>query len=76
MSRRISATPFDQLSAFHWMPFGEQALPVRSEDEAEVKITRRLRSFASAWIASATPELVMSKIDARAALVVPLARDR
>jgi hypothetical protein len=29
---RISATPFDQLSAFHWIPFGEQALPVRSED--------------------------------------------
>jgi hypothetical protein len=30
----MSATPFDQLSAFHWMPFGEQALPVKSEDEA------------------------------------------
>ncbi len=62
MSMRISATPFDQLSAFHWIPFGEQALPVRSEDEADVKMTRRLRSFARAWIASATPELVMSNI--------------
>ena len=44
--RRISATPFDQLSAFHWMPFGEQALPVRSEDEAESKMTSRLRALA------------------------------
>ena len=33
--RRIRATPFDQLSAFHWIPFGEQALPVTSDDEAE-----------------------------------------
>src|SRR5260370_16137410 len=62
MRGRISATLFDQLSTFHWMPFGEQALPVRSEDEAESKMTRRLRAFASSWIASATPELVMSKI--------------
>ena len=23
MRSRISATPFDQLSAFHWTPFGE-----------------------------------------------------
>ena len=62
MRRRISATPFDQLSAFHWMPFGEQALPVRSEDDAELKMTSRLRAFARPWIARATPELVMSKI--------------
>ena len=37
MRGRIKATVFDQLSAFHWMPRGEQALPVRSEDEPEVE---------------------------------------
>ena len=33
----MSATPFDQLSAFHWIPFGEQALPVKSEDGSAIK---------------------------------------
>jgi hypothetical protein len=43
--RRIRATPFDQLSAFHCTPFGEQALPVRSDNEAESKMTIRSRAL-------------------------------
>jgi len=43
--RRIRATPFDQLSAFHCTPSDEQALPVRSEDEAESKMTDPVASL-------------------------------
>ena len=76
MRRRISATPLDQLSAFHWMPFGEQALPVRSDEEAESKMTSRLRAFAE--ILDRQRDARIGDVENRphSALVVPLARNR
>ena len=47
IKRRISETPFDQLSAFHCMPLGEQALPVKSDEDAVSKITSLWCDFAS-----------------------------
>src|ERR1700721_3073958 len=44
------------LSKVHWVPNGEQALPVRSELPAAENITIRLRCRATSCTASATEE--------------------
>ena len=57
------------------MPFGEQSLAVRSEDEAESKMTRRLRSFAR--VLDRERDARIGDVEDRpdAPLVVPLPRD-
>ena len=75
MRRRISATPFDQLSAFHWMPFGEQALPVRSEDDAEVEDDQPVARLRQALDRQRHAGIGDVEDRARAALVVPLPGD-
>ena len=73
--RRISATPFDQLSAFHWIPLGEQALPVRSEDEAEVEDDEPIALLGERLDRQRHAGIGDVENGAGAALVVPLARD-
>src|SRR5271155_5336406 len=67
---RISATPFDQLSAFHWIPFGEHALAGGSEDDNPVAgLGQILDRERHARIGDVENRL-------GAALVVPLPGDR